>query len=156
MNYPNIWHPKGLLEYLRSQHRHAPDGRTRQAMLDLDRILTEHRPVRSDGKHGDLHTSACGCEDKNAPKSCDTFHWVGQSFAHCDNCGRPYWDHTYEIIAGTGTLFGHDAAKRPITSDQKASCRAKWGRDVVNCGRGIGSGLIGCGRCRAEAENTDV
>lgn len=26
--------------------------------------LDKHRPIGPDGKHGDLHTSTCGCEDK--------------------------------------------------------------------------------------------
>lgn len=26
--------------------------------------IDQHRPVGSDGKHGNLHTSTCGCEDK--------------------------------------------------------------------------------------------
>jgi len=29
----------------------------------LDRI-DEHRPLGSNGKHGNLHTDTCGCEDK--------------------------------------------------------------------------------------------
>lgn len=31
--------------------------------------VDEHRPLRSDGKHGDLHTDTCGCEDHRAPWS---------------------------------------------------------------------------------------
>lgn len=30
-------------------------------MIDM---IDRHRPLASNGKHGDLHTSTCGCEDK--------------------------------------------------------------------------------------------
>lgn len=30
----------------------------------LFRRIDQHRPLGTDGKHGDLHTSTCGCEDK--------------------------------------------------------------------------------------------
>jgi hypothetical protein len=36
-------------------------------MWVLQRLIDEcdrHRPVGHDGKHGDLHTPTCGCEDK--------------------------------------------------------------------------------------------
>lgn len=32
-----------------------------QALIDQ---IDVHRPLRRDGKHGDLHTPTCGCEDK--------------------------------------------------------------------------------------------
>jgi hypothetical protein len=62
VNYPSHWHPKGLCEYLCNQQTFAPDDRTREAMQDLINLLNEHRPVGSNGKHGDLHTATCGCE----------------------------------------------------------------------------------------------
>ena len=27
-------------------------------------MIDKHRPLGSDGKHGDLHTDTCGCDDK--------------------------------------------------------------------------------------------
>lgn len=30
----------------------------------LIRRIDQHRPVGPDGKHGNLHTPTCGCEDK--------------------------------------------------------------------------------------------
>lgn len=30
----------------------------------LVNMIDRHRPLGSNGKHGDLHTSQCGCEDK--------------------------------------------------------------------------------------------
>lgn len=32
-----------------------------QALIDQ---IDVHRPLGSNGKHGDLHTSTCGCEDR--------------------------------------------------------------------------------------------
>lgn len=64
MSYPNYWSPKGLIERLNSQYVHAPDWRTRGLMEMLIERLHEHRPIGSNGKHGNLHTPTCGCEDK--------------------------------------------------------------------------------------------
>lgn len=30
----------------------------------LINLIDEHRPLGPDGKHGNLHTSTCGCEDR--------------------------------------------------------------------------------------------
>lgn len=42
------------------------DQRTRYAAIIADLLADAHRqrPVGSNGKHGDLHTPTCGCEDK--------------------------------------------------------------------------------------------
>ena len=55
------WKPKTLREKLCQQEPHAPDDQTREAMSQLIAILDLHRPLGSDGKHGDLHTPTCGC-----------------------------------------------------------------------------------------------
>jgi hypothetical protein len=35
-----------------------------QAAVDvLINMIDRHRPLGTDGKHGNLHTSTCGCED---------------------------------------------------------------------------------------------
>lgn len=59
---PDEWNPKGLLETLNKQARHAPDDLTRDAIAKLVGILSLHRPTRSNGKHYD-HTPTCGCEE---------------------------------------------------------------------------------------------
>lgn len=64
MSYPNTWHPKGLIEHLCNQHAYAPDEAARQVMQRLINLLHEHRPVGSNGKHADLHTATCGCDDE--------------------------------------------------------------------------------------------
>jgi len=38
-------------------------GHMKRIQAILDRI-DEHRPLGSNGKHGNLHTDICGCEDK--------------------------------------------------------------------------------------------
>lgn len=43
-------------------------GRHLARLGRIDRLIAEidqHRPLRADGKHGDLHTPTCGCEDKS-------------------------------------------------------------------------------------------
>lgn len=42
------------------------EGRKRAHIDRLQRLIDEcdrHRPLSSDGKHGDLHTSTCGCQE---------------------------------------------------------------------------------------------
>lgn len=53
-----------LREHLCEQQVHAPDDRTRDAIQQLINLLDVHRPLRPDGKHADLHTPTCGCEDR--------------------------------------------------------------------------------------------
>lgn len=59
---PNCWDPKGTIERLCKQEMYAPDGVTRRVIADLLGVLQLHRPVGSNGKHGELHTPTCGCE----------------------------------------------------------------------------------------------
>lgn len=46
---------------------HPDQTRTTKHGERLDRLISEcerHRPLGTDGKHRDLHTPTCGCEDK--------------------------------------------------------------------------------------------
>ena len=52
----------------------------------------------------------------SAPKVCEAFAWIGQSFAHCDSCGQPYWEHTH--------IWGCGPAHRGASTDQRGRCRA--------------------------------
>lgn len=63
MSFPQQWCPKILTEHLCSQATFAPDRVTRDEIQHLINVLREHRPVGPDGKHGNLHTQTCGCED---------------------------------------------------------------------------------------------
>jgi hypothetical protein len=47
--------------------RHESDDLPEHVVWLLGQLINEidrHRPLGSDGKHGDLHTATCGCEDK--------------------------------------------------------------------------------------------
>lgn len=35
----------------------------KRRIAGLIREMDKHRPLGTDGKHGDLHTPTCGCED---------------------------------------------------------------------------------------------
>ena len=67
---PHYWCPKMLAEKLNAQYVHIPntgdvlEDRTRAAFSELLTLLARHRPVGPDGKHNNLHTATCGCEDK--------------------------------------------------------------------------------------------
>lgn len=44
----------------------STDSRRSEHVERLQQLINEcdrHRPVGPDGKHGDLHTQTCGCED---------------------------------------------------------------------------------------------
>lgn len=56
------WSPKMLRERLCQQATCAPTPHIREEIEQLISMLDECRPLGTDGKHGDLHTSMCGCE----------------------------------------------------------------------------------------------
>ena len=60
------------------------------------------------------------------PRACPAFQWVGQSFEHCDRCGRPYWDHSHEEGLGWGGPFGTGWKLSVITRARAAAVEAKW------------------------------
>jgi hypothetical protein len=60
---------------------------------------------------------------------CKGFTWLGQSFACCDNCGKPYWEHTHDArIIRSRPINARDAKSCyeyvPITDEQKRRVRA--------------------------------
>ena len=61
---PVDWCPKWLRECLCAQETNAPDEFTREEIGRLIRLLDLHRPIANDGKHRELHTPTCGCEDR--------------------------------------------------------------------------------------------
>jgi hypothetical protein len=70
LNVPDS--PKMLRETLCvASARIAQSGRDEDRLEEhlnrISRLINEcdrHRPLGVDGKHGDLHTPTCGCEDK--------------------------------------------------------------------------------------------
>jgi hypothetical protein len=89
------------------------------------------RRARAEGVIG--HPQAT--EPPRAP--CGGFRWIGQSFAHCDGCGRPAWEHEGEMRLRDGAspfgagLVGEPAVDdawelRPWKPGEADAIRAKW------------------------------
>lgn len=57
------WNPKELREQLCVQQTYAPGKFTRNEIQRLIDVLDLHRPLGASGKHGDLHTPTCGCDE---------------------------------------------------------------------------------------------
>ena len=55
---------------------------------------------------------------------CVTFHWIGQDFAFCDRCSRPYWRHSREFGLG-------DKANtvQPVDDATRIAVWRKWHPD---------------------------
>jgi len=54
--------------------------------------------------------------------TCLAFHWIGQSFAHCDRCGQPYWEHSHD-----SHFVGGREKRVAIPAKAAEACRRKWG-----------------------------
>jgi hypothetical protein len=65
-----------------------------------------------------------------AGEPCRGFRWIGQSFASCDRCGHPAWDHIGEERVRPGAaLFAPDAMEfRAWKPGEAEAIRLKWGR----------------------------
>ena len=62
---------------------------------------------------------------------CRGFRWIGQSFATCDGCGRPAWEHEGEmrLKAGAGPFGGDEIWElRPWKPGEAEAIRRKWDR----------------------------
>lgn len=62
---------KTLREILCSEQAHAKGWPSdiASAVDVLVEMIDRHRPLGSDGTHGDLHTETCGCEQVEGPHS---------------------------------------------------------------------------------------
>lgn len=56
---------------------------------------------------------------------CHGFAWIGQSLAHCDNCGDPYWVHRFDSALDRDGTHGGTWWRKPITPEQAAAVRAR-------------------------------
>jgi hypothetical protein len=62
------------------------------------------------------------------PVVCEGFQWIGQSFATCDRCGQPAWDHAGQDVAVDGAgPFDNRRTVRPWGPGEADAIRAKWG-----------------------------
>lgn len=77
----------------------------------------------------DNQTGAC-TECGMPEPACKGFQWIGQSFASCNECGQPFWEHTHDtrMKAGAGPFDKNPFEYVLITEAEKAACRAKWDR----------------------------
>lgn len=82
----------------------------RQAVVDARRGLKRAEELLRDAER----------TARDARPACEAFWWIGQSFAHCDNCGKPYWEHTHDWRRGGAV---------PITPDQAARMKLIWQDD---------------------------
>ena len=85
----------------------------------------EAKELAEDVKASDPDASTSPAEN------CQGFVWVGQSFKYCDSCGRPYWEHKYDMksVRKGGSPFDTrpDVMRPvPITPEQAHSCRMRW------------------------------
>lgn len=63
---------------------------------------------------------------------CEGFQWIGQSFAHCERCGQPAWDHAGEEVAVEGAgPFDTRRTVRPWKPGEADTIRAKWAPPAV-------------------------
>lgn len=81
------------------------------------------------------------------PEPCKGFQWVGQSFANCNECGEPFWEHTHDarLKPGAGPFDDDGFEYVPIADAVKAAVKANWGpRKTFDVGT-----LSRCYRCGA-------
>lgn len=55
---------------------------------------------------------------------CLGYEWIGQALCHCNNCGRPIWEHDHDRVAGT-TPFS-EMGREPIPLSARAITHLRW------------------------------
>lgn len=72
-------------------------------------------------------TATDDTDQTDASPVCEGFVWIGQSFATCDRCGQPAWEHVGEEIPVEGSdPFDNRWTVRPWEPGQADRIRAKW------------------------------
>ncbi|WP_175438093.1 hypothetical protein [Streptomyces sp. SGAir0924] len=90
-------------------------------IADLDSRTTEGTRRVAD------ETAATETQPPAAPVVCEGFVWIGQSFATCDRCGQPAWEHDGQDVAVEGAgPFDPRRTVRPWEPGQADAIRAKW------------------------------
>jgi hypothetical protein len=63
---------------------------------------------------------------------CPGFQWIGQSFATCDRCGKPAWEHESEMRLREGAKLAIGGAwdweLRPWKPGEAEAIKRRWGR----------------------------
>jgi hypothetical protein len=101
--------------FLQIGRRGVPDGRPpmwfaalRKSGRQVDVTFTGVSVAEAAGKAAEWARGEADAAPK-APPDCRGFRWIGQSFASCDGCGRPAWEHEGELRLRQGaTLLGGD------------------------------------------------
>jgi len=58
---------------------------------------------------------------------CEWFHWIGQPFYSCDQCGRPAWEHKGRLAPPQSPFSSSGSDEGiPWTDEERESCRRKW------------------------------
>ncbi len=114
-----LWLPasrlKMLWEMLAQWSTQPGVYKARQDLIKhLHREIEKHRPLGSDGKHGDLHTATCGCED--VEKECFVkVDESGRLVPLNDNATEAEWRYARRIsrqIADRHAALLHEAKAR--------------------------------------------
>lgn len=97
-------------------------------------------------------TTAADTGEAEVPSVCDGFVWIGQSFAICERCAQPAWDHVGEEVPVEGAgPFDNRRTVRPWAPGQADRIRAKWGTPVAGLPAGgtqHGEERPRCPRCQ--------
>jgi len=106
-------------DWFESDGRYVQQMFGHQAAAELRRMAAE--PAPADTGHDDSETEG------QAPPVCQGFVWIGQSFATCDRCGQPAWEHAGEEVPVEGAgPFDNRRTVRPWKPGQADAIRAKW------------------------------
>jgi len=113
----------------------------REAADDLAEFIALHGPTSRTvagwrGAVGFLRRMAAETQpsepQSEPPPVCEGFRWIGQSFATCDRCGQPAWDHVGEEIPVDGAgPFDGEWTVRPWNPGEADRIRAKWDRPAA-------------------------
>lgn len=127
-------HRPAALERWETANRNAPlwrDGTPVERRIVRETttytVEVEHQPASSavPGR-----SAATDTHEETRSPVCEGFRWIGQSFATCDRCGQPAWDHDGEEVRvpveGAGPFDG-EWTVRPWKPGQADAIRAKWG-----------------------------
>ncbi|MGE9282302.1 hypothetical protein ACP4B2_27660 [Streptomyces rochei] len=118
----------------------------RAALQRIRTVLeTEHVAGRTALEYRGLITAALMADETAAtetqppatPVVCEGFVWIGQSFATCDRCGQPAWEHDGQDVAVEGAgPFDPRRTVRPWEPGQADAIRAKWEQPTAGARQG--------------------
>lgn len=112
--------------------RAAAEFLVRASGLDADRMVnrTADKLATFQGWHREHSGKLPADDDPREP--CRGFRWIGQSFASCDGCGKPAWEHEglLRLREGAVAIFGgseDDYEVQPWKPGEAEAIERKWG-----------------------------